>query len=294
VKTNVPRQTLVTARLRVEPVSTRRADELHDAVMASRNELRRWLHWADQSRNSTREFVRKAIKDWRNGAGYVFIVADDGCAIGEASIGLPDYPGTGDLGYWIRTDRAGQGLMTEACAAVVEFGFKQLKLERIELRAGVQNLASCRVATKLGFRYEGRLRRAARHAGGRYDCYEYSLLRTDPRGERVEENARTVRKPDFSHGLLTAIVQDAADGTVLMTGFMDEAAYRRTLTTGRVWFFSRARSQLWQKGETSGHYLDVRRVTLDCDGDAVLIQVRPHGPTCHTGKRSCFHNRVTA
>jgi phosphoribosyl-AMP cyclohydrolase len=219
-------------------------------------------------------------------------MTENGRAIGQVDIGLPDYPGTGDLGYWIRTDMSGGGLTTEACAAIVEFGFRQLKLERIELRAGVGNQASCRVATKLGFCYEGRLRSAARSAGGRYDCYQFGLLSIDRRGERSEETTRVVRKPDFSRGLLTAIVQDAADGKVLMTGFMDEAAYRRTVSTGKVWFFSRARSKLWQKGETSGHYLDVRRVTFDCDGDAVLVHVRPHGPTCHTGKRSCFHNLV--
>jgi phosphoribosyl-AMP cyclohydrolase len=96
--------------------------------------------------------------------------------------------------------------------------------------------------------------------------------------------------PDFSRGLVTAVVQDAADGTVLMVAHMDQEAYRRTLDSGHAWFWSRSRERLWEKGESSGNYLDVKSVTIDCDGDAVLLQVAPHGPACHTGERSCFHN----
>ena len=97
-------------------------------------------------------------------------------------------------------------------------------------------------------------------------------------------------EPDFSGGLVTAVVQDADDGAVLMVAHMDEEAYRRTLESHRAWFWSRSRGQLWQKGETSGNFLDVDSVTIDCDGDAVLLQVHSHGPACHTGARSCFHN----
>ena len=96
--------------------------------------------------------------------------------------------------------------------------------------------------------------------------------------------------PDFSGGLVTAVVQDADDGAVLMVAHMNEEAYRRTLESDRAWFWSRSRNQLWQKGETSGNFLDVDSVTIDCDGDAVLLRVHPHGPACHTGARSCFHN----
>ena len=99
-----------------------------------------------------------------------------------------------------------------------------------------------------------------------------------------------VTAPDFASGLVTVVVQDAGDGAVLMVGHMNEEAYRRTLETRRAWFWSRSRNQLWEKGETSGNFLDVESVTVDCDGDAVLLRVRPHGPTCHTGARSCFHN----
>lgn len=90
-------------------------------------------------------------------------------------------------------------------------------------------------------------------------------------------------------GLVPAIVQDADTGRVLMLGFMNEEAFQKTLETGYATFYSRSRNKLWLKGETSGHRLEVRQVSVDCDEDAVLLQVRPLGPgVCHEGYRSCF------
>jgi phosphoribosyl-AMP cyclohydrolase len=89
-------------------------------------------------------------------------------------------------------------------------------------------------------------------------------------------------------GLLPAVVQDDTDGAVLMVAWMDAEAVRRTLTTGRTWFWSRSRRRYWQKGETSGHVQHVRSVTADCDGDSLLVRVEQVGPACHTGTRSCF------
>jgi phosphoribosyl-AMP cyclohydrolase len=89
-------------------------------------------------------------------------------------------------------------------------------------------------------------------------------------------------------GLLPAVVQDDTDGTVLMVAWMDAEAVRRTLTTGRTWFWSRSRRRHWQKGETSGHVQQVRSVTADCDDDTLLVRVEQIGPACHTGTRSCF------
>ena len=96
------------------------------------------------------------------------------------------------------------------------------------------------------------------------------------------------RSPDFSRGLLTAVVQDAATGEVLMVAHMDAEAYQATLRSGRATFHSRARGRLWEKGETSGNTMRVLEIRLDCDGDAVLLRVAPSGPACHTGSRSCF------
>jgi phosphoribosyl-AMP cyclohydrolase len=96
------------------------------------------------------------------------------------------------------------------------------------------------------------------------------------------------RRPDFSRGLLTAVVQDAATGRVLMVAHMDQEAYEATLASGRATFHSRSRGRLWEKGETSGNTMRVLEVRLDCDGDAVLLRVDPTGPACHTGAVSCF------
>jgi phosphoribosyl-AMP cyclohydrolase len=90
------------------------------------------------------------------------------------------------------------------------------------------------------------------------------------------------------HGLVAAIVQDAESGAVLMLGWMDDEALRRTLGEGRVTFWSRSRQEYWRKGDTSGHAQLVRSVALDCDGDALLVRVRQIGAACHTGDRTCF------
>lgn len=89
-------------------------------------------------------------------------------------------------------------------------------------------------------------------------------------------------------GLLTAVVQDASDQRVLMVGWMDDEALHRTLTSGRVSFWSRSRQEYWRKGDTSGHVQHVRSVALDCDGDALLVRVDQVGAACHTGERTCF------
>lgn len=90
------------------------------------------------------------------------------------------------------------------------------------------------------------------------------------------------------HGLLAAIVQQHDTGEVLMLGWMDQEALHRTLSSGRVTFWSRSRREYWRKGDTSGHVQYVRSVALDCDGDALLVRVDQVGAACHTGTRTCF------
>jgi phosphoribosyl-AMP cyclohydrolase len=96
-------------------------------------------------------------------------------------------------------------------------------------------------------------------------------------------------EPDFSNGLLPAVVQDAASHEVLMLAWMDAESWARTKESGRAWFHSRSRG-LWEKGATSGNYLTVVERKLDCDADAILLRVEAAGPACHTGARSCFFN----
>ena len=93
-------------------------------------------------------------------------------------------------------------------------------------------------------------------------------------------------------GLIPAIVQDARTRRVLTLAYMNAESLERTLTTKETWFWSRSRQQLWHKGETSGNTQRVVAVTADCDHDALLIEVEPRGPACHTGAESCFHNQL--
>jgi phosphoribosyl-AMP cyclohydrolase len=116
-----------------------------------------------------------------------------------------------------------------------------------------------------------------------------------PEGVALVVDEDLARAVDFAKGdgLVPAIVQDATDGTVLTLAYMDEEALRRTLTSGRSWFYSRSRAEYWQKGETSGDRQYVREVRMDCDGDALVVLVDQHGKgACHTGERSCFFRTI--
>jgi len=95
-----------------------------------------------------------------------------------------------------------------------------------------------------------------------------------------------------SAGLVTAIAQDAASGEVLMVAFMDREALDATRRSRLAHFHSRSRGRLWKKGETSGHVLHVEAILVDCDQDALVLKVRPAGPACHTGERSCFYRAL--
>ncbi|MGB4399054.1 MAG: bifunctional phosphoribosyl-AMP cyclohydrolase/phosphoribosyl-ATP diphosphatase HisIE [Daejeonella sp.] len=96
---------------------------------------------------------------------------------------------------------------------------------------------------------------------------------------------------DFNkgEGLVPVIIQDDKTLEVLMVGYMNNEAYQKTLSEKKVTFFSRTKSRLWTKGEESGNFLNVVSIKEDCDNDTLLIKVNPHGPTCHTGSRSCFN-----
>lgn len=95
-------------------------------------------------------------------------------------------------------------------------------------------------------------------------------------------------------GLVPAIIQDCETKVVLMLGYMNEQAYKQTIKTGRVTFFSRSKNRLWVKGEESGNFLNLEEIKIDCDGDTLLVKVNPEGPTCHTGADSCWDEKNTA
>ncbi len=101
--------------------------------------------------------------------------------------------------------------------------------------------------------------------------------------------------PDLTfddRGLIPAIVQDRLTGEVLMLAYMNSESLRRTLESGRTWFWSRSRQELWNKGATSGHFQFVSEVRYDCDLDCLLVTVEQRGPACHTGEHTCFHRTL--
>ena len=296
----LPRRAIQTERLALVPAAVSGAPAMLAAVQASVKDLRQWMAWAESATlETTLASLSHAERAWVEGTAYGFAVTRAGELLGRVDIRRTAHdPGEGNLGFWMTDAAAGRGFMTEAVSAVVEFGFQALRLGRIELRAHVDNIASQRVAEKSGMRREGRARGGTwLGRRGSQDAYLYGMIASDPRRDTGQASARprgapVVAQPDFARGLVTAVAQDQADGAVLMVAQMNQEAYARTLASGHAWFWSRSRERLWEKGETSGNHLVVSRVTLDCDGDAVLLGVAPAGPACHTGARTCFHNPV--
>jgi len=99
----------------------------------------------------------------------------------------------------------------------------------------------------------------------------------------------TINFNKYENGLVPAIIQDYTTKTVLMLGYMNQEAFNKTQKTKRVTFFSRSKNRLWTKGESSGNFLEVQEIQVDCDQDALLVSVKPEGPTCHTGSDTCWN-----
>jgi ribosomal-protein-serine acetyltransferase len=171
---------VATDRLLLEPIGPAHAEELWRATEASLPELRPWMFWAGSADpDSTRAFAEEAELEWADGIAFHFAIRDRDGIVGGLGIEVPvPVRRLGELGYWVASGRAGRGYATEAGAAA--FAFDAIGLYRLELRAGVENVASQRVAEKLGFRREGTLRRGCPLADGAYDGYLYGLLATDP------------------------------------------------------------------------------------------------------------------
>ncbi len=93
-------------------------------------------------------------------------------------------------------------------------------------------------------------------------------------------------------GLIPAVIQDIKTGDVLMLGYMNEESLKLTLESGHVWFYSRSRQELWHKGATSGNYINVKEVYIDCDNDTILVKGEPKGLVCHTGSKTCFFQKL--
>ncbi|MBA2312903.1 MAG: GNAT family N-acetyltransferase [Actinobacteria bacterium] len=180
--TNLPRR-IETRRLRLDATCSAHADAIHRAVRATLSELQPWMPWArDPSPDEQLAFATHAERQWEACLSWNFTIFLENEVIG--SIGLANYQPlikTCDLGYWIRTDCAGRGYMTEAGTAVIEFAFDRLEMHRIQLLAAVGNRASQRVAEKLGFHSEGIQRDGSKGAFEWHDTYMLGLVSSDPR-----------------------------------------------------------------------------------------------------------------
>jgi ribosomal-protein-serine acetyltransferase len=174
------RAALRTKRLRLEPTGPEHADAIWAAVEASLPELRAWLYWAkDYELEHARAFAERCLKQWGT-TEWTFSIHRNDELIG--SVGLDTYQpllASAQLGYWMRSDSSGRGYMTEAGVAVIDFAFGPLNLHRIELHADTRNVATIRVAEKLGFERVGLFRDGERGIDGWHDCYVFDLLTTD-------------------------------------------------------------------------------------------------------------------
>ncbi len=172
---------LETERLLLRPTHPELFEGVWSAVQASLPELRPWMAWAvDPDPHETGAFLERAAHEWNDGHERHFTLIYDNEVCGQCSLDHFDpLLSNSEMGYWLRSDLCGLGLMTEGASSVIEFAFQELKLHRIELHAGTDNRPSIRVAEKLGFKQEGVLREAGRGAGGFYDVYVFGLLSTD-------------------------------------------------------------------------------------------------------------------
>lgn len=174
---------LETPRLLLEPITPNHSPGMWRAIEASLPDLRRWLAWAlETSEQRIGEWAEEAGRRREAGTDWPFVIIYAGEPAGVVGIHRRDLlQNQATIGYWLRSDLAGRGLITEAASAAVEFAFHGLGLHRLELRAAPANLASIRIAEKLGFQKEGLLRGATRSSEGYEDAFVFGLLATDPR-----------------------------------------------------------------------------------------------------------------
>ena len=153
-----------------------------EAIEASLPELQPWMFWANGVKDDTRGFLKRVEDAWRKDESFNFSILMNGAVVG--GVGFPRVDrefSTAEVGYWIRSDLAGKGLMTEAVATLVDWAFEELGLHRVELHAAVGNHGSVRVAEKIGFTCVGVLRHGGRGLRDWHDCWVYDLLEGEER-----------------------------------------------------------------------------------------------------------------
>ena len=231
-----------------------------------------------------------------------FAVAPDGQVVGSAIAWEHDPRGMGVRAlHWVIVDDAhqGKGLGKALCQTCLRLFRREDNALPVYLHTQPWSWKAILLYIKLGFKLQ------PRDSFYKYENQYAQAMETlkaivIPEQYAKIESAATFVAADFDPaslkwndaGLIPAIAQDASTGEVLMLAWMNAESLCLTLETGFATYYSRSRQQLWRKGETSGHTQRVIRLSYDCDGDAILMQVDQIGPACHTGKKTCFHNPV--
>lgn len=203
--------------------------------------------------------------------------------------------------HWLAVAQAhqGQGIGRALTQTALRLLRREDNAAPVYLRAQPWSWKAVLLCVQLGFKLQKR--DAFGGYGNEYDQamaalrpllneQQYSLLENNSSREAADFDPAALKWN--AAGLIPAIAQDASTGEVLMLAWMNQESLRLTLESGCATYFSRSRQRLWRKGETSGHTQRVLRLSYDCDGDAILLQVNQTGPACHTGRRTCFHNPV--
>lgn len=165
--------------IKLELVSSKHAQPIFDLANGNREHLRQWLPWIDSMHGVgfIRDFIRVSEQRHAAGTDYAFVILSDVMVVGRIGLYKVDsYNQVGELGYWIGKEHEGNGIIASSCRRLLQYGFEVLKLNRIEIRCGVENVRSQRVPERLGFTKEGRLRQVENIRGHFIDHYLYSLL----------------------------------------------------------------------------------------------------------------------
>jgi phosphoribosyl-ATP pyrophosphohydrolase/phosphoribosyl-AMP cyclohydrolase len=232
----------------------------------------------------------------------LFAQAADGSVVGTVTAWQDDRQGSPVRSlHWLAVDEAHQ--RQGIGRALVQSALKLMRRENnaapVYLHTQPWSWKAILLYIRLGFRlqrkdsfaaYVNEYNQAMAALRPLLDEKRYALLEANSSREAADFDPSALKWNE--QGLIPAIAQDASTGEVLMLAWMNQDSLRLTIESGFATYYSRSRQQLWRKGETSGHTQRVIRLSYDCDGDAILMQVAQTGPACHTGKKTCFHNPV--
>ncbi len=248
------------------------------------------------------EFTQRYLADPTLTERIFFAVDAEGAAVGTAIAWEHDPRGLGVRTlHWVAVhpEHQGKGLGRALCQTALRLFRREDNSKPVYLHTQPWSWKAILLYISLGFKlqprdtfytYENQYTQAMETLKAIVTPAQYALMEANTTFVAADFDPASLKWNEA--GLIPAIAQDASTGEVLMLAWMNAESLRLTLETGFATYYSRSRQQLWLKGETSGHTQRVLRLSYDCDGDAILMQVNQIGPACHTGKRTCFHNPV--